>query len=88
MDTLIAKAEILIEAVPYIRTFHGKTFVIKYGGNAMINEELKAWGHAGYCPLKISGGQPGGNSRRRAGDHPDVEPGRDKVPVCPRLAGD
>lgn len=41
MENLIAKAEILIEAVPYIRTFHGKTFVVKYGGNAMINEELK-----------------------------------------------
>jgi acetylglutamate kinase len=41
MHNLIAKAEILIEAVPYIRTFHGKTFVVKYGGNAMINEDLK-----------------------------------------------
>jgi acetylglutamate kinase len=41
MENLIAKAEVLIEAVPYIRTFHGKTFVIKYGGNAMINENLK-----------------------------------------------
>lgn len=41
MESLIAKAEILIEAVPYIRTFHGKTFVVKYGGNAMINEDLK-----------------------------------------------
>lgn len=41
MENLIAKAQILIEAVPYIRTFHGKTFVVKYGGNAMINEDLK-----------------------------------------------
>jgi acetylglutamate kinase len=41
MENLIAKAGVLIEAVPYIRTFHGKTFVVKYGGNAMINEELK-----------------------------------------------
>lgn len=35
------KAEILIEALPYIQKFNGKTIVIKYGGNAMINDELK-----------------------------------------------
>ena len=35
------KAEILIEALPYIQKFYGKTIVIKYGGNAMINDELK-----------------------------------------------
>ena len=37
----LEKAEILIEALPYIKKFHGKTVVVKYGGNAMINEELK-----------------------------------------------
>ena len=36
-----AKAEVLVEALPYIQQFYGKTVVIKYGGNAMINEELK-----------------------------------------------
>ncbi|PKM81633.1 MAG: acetylglutamate kinase [Firmicutes bacterium HGW-Firmicutes-13] len=41
MQELIAKAEILIEALPYIRAFADKTIVIKYGGQAMINEELK-----------------------------------------------
>ncbi len=41
MDNLIAKAEVLVESLPYIRKFAGKTFVIKYGGQAMINEELK-----------------------------------------------
>ena len=35
------KAEILIEALPYIQKFYGKTVVVKYGGNAMINDELK-----------------------------------------------
>ncbi len=34
-------APILIEALPYIRHFHGKTIVIKYGGNAMVDEVLK-----------------------------------------------
>ncbi|MGI6328952.1 MAG: acetylglutamate kinase [Dethiobacteria bacterium] len=41
MDSLIAKAGVLIEALPYIRKFAGKTFVIKYGGHAMVSEELK-----------------------------------------------
>lgn len=35
-------AEILIEALPYFRQYVGKTIVVKYGGNAMLNEELKA----------------------------------------------
>ena len=35
------KAEILAEALPYIRQYHGKTIVIKYGGNAMTEERLK-----------------------------------------------
>ena len=41
MEAIIKKAEILIEALPYIQSLHGKTVVIKYGGNAMINDELK-----------------------------------------------
>jgi acetylglutamate kinase len=41
MEALIAKAGVLIEALPYIRNFTGKTFVIKYGGQAMISDELK-----------------------------------------------
>jgi len=41
MKDIITKAEILIEALPYIRNFYGKTFVIKYGGAAQVKEELK-----------------------------------------------
>ncbi len=37
----VDKADVLIEALPYIQEFYGKTIVIKYGGNAMINDELK-----------------------------------------------
>ncbi len=40
--TIAQKAEILSKALPYIQKYHNKTVVIKYGGNAMINEELKA----------------------------------------------
>lgn len=41
MKDVITKAEILIEALPYIRNFYDKTFVIKYGGSAQIENELK-----------------------------------------------
>lgn len=41
MEYLIEKAKTLMEALPYIRRFSGKTFVIKYGGHAMSDEKLK-----------------------------------------------
>jgi acetylglutamate kinase len=41
MDKLIEKANVLIEALPYIRSFYGKTFVIKYGGAAQVEDSLK-----------------------------------------------
>ena len=39
MKDVIEKASILIESLPYIKKFAGKTFVIKYGGHAMENDE-------------------------------------------------
>ena len=36
------RAEVLVNALPYIQKYRGKTVVVKYGGNAMINEDLKA----------------------------------------------
>lgn len=41
MHEKIQRAQILIDALPYIRDFRGKTFVVKYGGNAMTDPELK-----------------------------------------------
>jgi acetylglutamate kinase len=41
MQELISKAKVLMEALPYIQRFAGKTFVIKYGGHAMAEEHLK-----------------------------------------------
>ena len=35
------RAQVLVEALPYIQRYYGKTVVIKYGGNAMISEELR-----------------------------------------------
>ena len=49
------EAGILAEALPYIRRFHGKTIVVKFGGNAMINEELKRSFASDVVQLKLVG---------------------------------
>ena len=41
MKDVIEKASILIESLPYIKKFSGKTFVIKYGGHSMGKDEVK-----------------------------------------------
>lgn len=58
MQNIIAKAETLIEALPYIQSLAGKTVVIKYGGNAMINDELKNHVMADVTLLKFIGINP------------------------------
>lgn len=66
MEMLIKKAGILIEALPYIQKLNGKTVVIKYGGNAMINAELKnsvmeditLLKYVGMNPVVVHGGGP------------------------------
>ncbi|OGA01193.1 MAG: acetylglutamate kinase [Betaproteobacteria bacterium RIFCSPLOWO2_02_FULL_64_12] len=60
------KAKVLAEALPYIRRFHGKTIVVKYGGNAMTDERLKlGFAHdvvllklVGMNPVVVHGGGP------------------------------
>ena len=52
------KAEILSQALPYIRKFHGKTMVIKYGGNAMTDPELQADFAEDIVLLKLVGMNP------------------------------
>tara|TARA_Y100001936_G_scaffold67211_1_gene66160 strand:- start:2116 stop:3003 length:888 start_codon:yes stop_codon:yes gene_type:complete len=52
------KARILAEAIPYIQRFHGKTIVIKYGGNAMIDEKLKNSFAQDVVLLKLVGMNP------------------------------
>jgi acetylglutamate kinase len=54
----LLKAEILAEALPYIRSYHGKTIVIKYGGNAMIEERLKESFARDVILLKLVGMNP------------------------------
>jgi len=66
MNDFIGKAEVLMEALPYIQRFYGKTFVVKYGGHAMENEELKhsfaqdivLLKYVGINPVVVHGGGP------------------------------
>ncbi len=52
------KAKILAEALPYIQRFHGKTIVIKYGGNAMVEDNLKQGFARDVVLLKLVGMNP------------------------------
>jgi len=62
----IERADVLMEALPYIKEFSGKTVVLKYGGNAMINEEIKEhvmqdivlMKYVGINPVIVHGGGP------------------------------
>ncbi|MYX38219.1 MULTISPECIES: acetylglutamate kinase [unclassified Streptomyces] len=64
--TALPKAQTLIEALPWLTRHHGKTVVVKFGGNAMVDEELKAafaqdvvfLRHAGLKPVVVHGGGP------------------------------
>lgn len=66
MPSPMEKAGILVEALPYIKKFYGKTVVIKYGGHAMINCELKKavltdavlMKYVGMHPVIVHGGGP------------------------------
>lgn len=66
MQELIDKAAILHEALPYIRKFHGQLIVVKYGGHAMIDAELRSsfardivlMKYVGLNPVVVHGGGP------------------------------
>src|SRR5690606_35893298 len=57
-STAKEKAKILAEALPYIQRFHNKTIVIKYGGNAMVEEDLKQGFARDVVLLKLVGMNP------------------------------
>jgi len=66
MKESIAKAKVLVESLPYLREFSGKTVVIKYGGHAMVDEDLKRnfaldvilMKYIGINPVIVHGGGP------------------------------
>ncbi len=75
-ESASAKAQILIEALPYIRSFFGKTIVVKYGGAAMVEEKLKMevaqdivlMRYVGMRPVIVHGGGPQiGDAMAKAG---------------------
>lgn len=66
MFSILDKAGVLVEALPYIKKFHSKVIVVKYGGHAMVNEELKKavmqdvllMKFVGMHPIIVHGGGP------------------------------
>lgn len=81
---MVEKAEILIEALPYIRRFYQKTVVIKYGGHAMVAEDLKEsfaqdivlMKYIGIQPVVVHGGGPQiGRMLERIGKKSDFREG-------------
>ena len=76
---MLDKAATLIEALPYIRRFYGQTVVVKYGGHAMVNEDLKddfaqdivLMKYVGINPVVVHGGGPQiGKMLERIGKEP------------------
>lgn len=58
MDKVLEKAQVLIEALPYIQRFNRKIIVVKYGGSAMVDEELKKQVIQDVTLLKLVGFKP------------------------------
>ena len=58
LDTELMKAEVLIEALPYIQKFNRKIIVVKYGGSAMVDEALKRKVIEDVVLLKLVGFKP------------------------------
>ncbi|MCI0468716.1 MAG: acetylglutamate kinase, partial [Nitrospirae bacterium] len=85
MKKLIEKANILIESLPYIRNFYGKTFVIKYGGAAQTEDALKdafaqdvaLLNFIGIKPVIVHGGGPKiSQTMKRMGKEPSFVHGQ------------
>ncbi|MCI5935249.1 MAG: acetylglutamate kinase [Lachnospiraceae bacterium] len=58
MDDILAKAQVLVEALPYIQRFNRKIIVVKYGGSAMVDEQLKKSVIQDVVLLKLVGFKP------------------------------
>ena len=79
MKSIINKAEILTEALPYIKKFSGITVVIKYGGAALVNEEIKSTIIKDIALMKFVGFKPvvvhgGGKDINKALERVGIEP--------------
>lgn len=85
MNYTSEQANILVQALPYIQKYYGKTIVIKYGGNAMIDEDLKRsvikdvvlMHYVGMKPILVHGGGPEISSvMKKLGKEPTFVDGR------------
>lgn len=85
MNYTSEEANILVQALPYIQKYYGKTIVIKYGGNAMIDEDLKRsvirdvvlMHYVGMQPILVHGGGPEISSvMKKLGKEPTFIDGR------------
>ena len=74
MEEAIRKAEVLIEALPYIKEFHRKILVIKYGGSILGEEKIRRGvledivflSYMGLCPVLVHGGGPNISERMKS----------------------
>lgn len=85
MNYTSEEANILVQALPYIQKYYGKTIVIKYGGNAMIDEDLKRsvvrdvvlMHYVGMRPILVHGGGPEISAvMKKVGKEPEFVNGR------------
>lgn len=73
MEEAIKKADVLVEALPYIKQFHRKLMVIKYGGSILGEEKIRAGiledivflSYMGLCPVLVHGGGPNISERMK-----------------------
>lgn len=76
MEEAIRKADVLIEALPYIKEFHRKIMVIKYGGSILAEEKIRRavledivfLSYMGLCPVLVHGGGPNISERMKSED--------------------
>ena len=81
------KAGVLAEALPWLQRFHGQIVVVKYGGNAMVDERAEAGLRPGHGVPAARRHPPGRGARRRPADHRHARPARPAGGVPRRAAG-
>ena len=88
MQQYLDKAQVLIEALPYIQRFNRKIIVVKYGGSAMVDEESEEQVIEDVTLLKLVGFKPDHRARRRQGDQQVGRQSGDGATVYQRTACD
>lgn len=87
MEQVMEKAQVLIEALPYIQRFNRKIIVVKYGGSAMVDEQLKKQVIQDVTLLKLVASSLS-CTRRRQGNQQMGRKGRHGACICKRTQKD